>query len=109
MAKVREARAASARTAERVRASDVRIAVGTDSMHGLFGHEIIWLVEHGWTPAQALTAATSAGAELIGRDDIGTLRPGARADFVVLARDPFDDIAAVHDVVSVYKDGCRVA
>lgn len=109
MAKVRQARTASVSTASRVLASGVRVAVGTDSMHGMFGEEISWLVGHGWTPHAALVAATSAGAELLGRDDIGVLRPGARADFVVLARDPFDDIAAVRDVVSVHKDGRRVA
>jgi imidazolonepropionase-like amidohydrolase len=109
MAKVREARAASSATAERVRAGGVRIAVGTDSMHGLFGHEVTWLVEHGWSPLDALVAATSAGAALIGRDDVGVLRSGARADFVLLDRDPFVDITAVHDVAAVYQDGRRVA
>jgi imidazolonepropionase-like amidohydrolase len=109
MTKVREARTASAATAERVRRNGIRIAVGTDSMHGLFGHEVAWLVDHGWSPLEALIAATSAGAELIGRDDIGVLRAGSRADFVLLERDPFDDITAVHDIAAVYQDGCRVA
>jgi len=35
----------------------------------------------------ALRAVTSAPAALIGRDDIGVLRPGSRADVVVLADD----------------------
>jgi len=36
------------------------------------------------TPAEALWAATAGGARALRRDDIGTLTPGARADFVVL-------------------------
>jgi imidazolonepropionase-like amidohydrolase len=108
MAKVRSARVAAAATAERVRAAGLRIAVGTDSMHGLFGHEIEWLVQHGWTPEEALMAATSSGAALIGREDVGVLRPGARADFAVLGGDPGEDIAAVHDVRAVYQGGRRV-
>jgi imidazolonepropionase-like amidohydrolase len=92
-----------------VRESGVEIAVGTDSMHGLFGCELNWLVEHGWSAREALVAATSGGAALLERDDIGVLRPGSRADFVVLAGDPLDDIAAVHDVVAVYQDGRHVA
>jgi imidazolonepropionase-like amidohydrolase len=109
MAKIRQGREISARTAALVRESGVEIAVGTDSMHGLFGCELNWLVEHGWSAREALVAATSGGAALLERDDIGVLRPGSRADFVVLARDPLDDIAAVHDVVAVYQDGRHVA
>ena len=36
------------------------------------------------TPAEALFAATAGGAAALRRDDIGTIRAGARADFVVL-------------------------
>jgi imidazolonepropionase len=36
------------------------------------------------TPAEALWSATAGGARALQRDDVGTLRPGARADLVVL-------------------------
>ena len=36
------------------------------------------------TPAEALWSATAGGARARQRDDVGTLRPGARADLVVL-------------------------
>jgi imidazolonepropionase len=36
------------------------------------------------TPAEALYAATAAGAAALDRDDVGTLTPGKRADLVVL-------------------------
>lgn len=36
------------------------------------------------TPAEAVWSATAGGARALRRDDIGVLRPGARADFVVL-------------------------
>ncbi|MFI7598819.1 imidazolonepropionase [Actinoplanes sp. NPDC049681] len=36
------------------------------------------------TPAEAVHAATAGGARALRRDDIGALRPGARADLVVL-------------------------
>ncbi len=109
MQKVEQARTAMAANAPRVRDSGIPIALGTDSMHGLFGHELQWLVEHGWTTGQALTAATSGGGALLGDSRIGVLRPGSWADFVVLARDPFADITAVFDVVSVYRKGALVA
>lgn len=40
--------------------------------------------ELGLTPTEALRAATLGGAAALRRDDIGHLRPGARADLVVL-------------------------
>ena len=108
MQKVQEARSSMAGNTELLRQAGVRIALGTDSMHGLFGYELQWLVEHGWSAQEALVAATRGGAELLGASDLGVLRPGARADFVVLRRDPFDDIKAVFDVVAVYRDGQEV-
>ena len=91
-----------------VRESGVRIAVGTDSMHGLIGYEMQWLVEHGWTPLQALVAATRHGGELIGDPTVGVLHEGSRADFVALRGDPLSDITAVYDVAAVFRGGRRV-
>jgi imidazolonepropionase len=36
------------------------------------------------TPAEALWSATAGGAAALRRDDVGVLRPGARADLAVL-------------------------
>jgi cytosine/adenosine deaminase-related metal-dependent hydrolase len=47
-----------------------------------------------FVPADALTIATEGGARCLGRDDIGRLEPGARADVVVW---PGDDLADVLD------------
>lgn len=40
--------------------------------------------EMGMTPAEAVRAATETGAAALGRDDVGVLAPGRRADLVVL-------------------------
>lgn len=40
--------------------------------------------EMGLTPAEAVWAATAGGARALLRDDIGVIRPGARADLAVL-------------------------
>ena len=86
-----------------------RLALGTDSMHGMFGREIKWLVEHGWTPSQALLAGTRNGGELISDPRVGVLQPGSFADFVVAPADPLADIDAVGMVSEVYRGGQRVA
>jgi cytosine/adenosine deaminase-related metal-dependent hydrolase len=86
-----------------------RLALGTDSMHGLFDREMTWLVAHGWTPSQALLAGTRNGGELISDPRVGVLRPGSFADFVVVPADPLTDIDAVSMVSEVYQGGQRVA
>jgi len=108
MAKLREARAGFAAAARIARELGVKVALGTDSMHGFFGYEMQWLVDNGWTPMEALVAGTRTGAELMGIDDCGTLEAGKRADFVLLARNPLDDIHAVYDIDGVYKEGIEV-
>jgi imidazolonepropionase-like amidohydrolase len=104
MAKLLEDRDQARESARIARDAGVRIAVGTDSMHGLFGFELEWLVEQGWTPEEALLAATRNGAEIVGVD-AGTLEPGKRADLVLLRDNPLTNIKAVYDVAGVYRDG----
>ena len=49
--------------------------------------------EMGFTPAQALYAATAGGAAALRRSDIGHLQPGARADLVIWQAPTFEHIA----------------
>ena len=60
-------------------------------------------------PEQALVAATTSAAELMGLEtELGTLEAGKRADVVVVDGDPFD-FATLHDrIEQVWKDGVRV-
>jgi cytosine/adenosine deaminase-related metal-dependent hydrolase len=48
-------------------------------------------------PADALELATRGGADCLGRDDVGRLEPGARADLAIW---PADDLADVEDAVT---------
>jgi imidazolonepropionase-like amidohydrolase len=107
--KVKEARAAVSRGVHRVREAGIRIALGTDSMHGHIGFEAQWMAEHGWTTSEALLALTRGGGELIGDPTAGVLRPGARADFVVLDGDPVADITALAAPRQVYRAGVLAA
>jgi imidazolonepropionase-like amidohydrolase len=95
----------------RAHAAGVRIAFGTDcpvSPHGTNLRELALLAEVGLTADEALTAATSSAAELLGRDDLGILAPGRRADVVVLRGD-IRDLSTFGDrVEQVWMDGVRV-
>ena len=106
--KVQQARASMDRVIDMIRMEGARVALGTDSMHGLFGYEIQWLTERGFSVEEALLSATRNGAELAGATAVGSLAPGARADFVVLERDPFVDVSAVYDIHAVFRAGHQV-
>lgn len=67
--------------------------------------ELALLVEAGLTPAQALQAATSEAADYLGRDDIGTIAPGAVADLVLLSEDPLRDIRNTRRIEAVLLRG----
>jgi imidazolonepropionase-like amidohydrolase len=108
MTKVLQARESAETSLHHVRRAGLKVAVGTDSMHGLIGFEMEWLVRHGWSELEALIAGTAHGAAVLRDPSIGTLEPGKRADFVVLRQNPLRDIAAVYDVASVFRGGCQV-
>ena len=67
------------------------------------------MAENGFTPMQALVAATSSAAELMGvSDELGTIGPGKRADLVVVDGEPLDLEKLTNRIEAVYKDGVRV-
>jgi imidazolonepropionase-like amidohydrolase len=90
----------------------VKVALGTDcpvAPHGTNLRELQLMAENGFTPQQALVAATSSAAELMGLgDELGTLAPGKRADVVVVDGDPFEFEKLPGRIRTVYKDGVRV-
>lgn len=88
-----------------------RVVVGSDAgMPGVpFGggvhRELELLVESGLTPHEALRAATSEAAQVIGTDHIGAIMPGRAADLLVVDGDPLLEIGATRNVVIVFRDG----
>jgi imidazolonepropionase-like amidohydrolase len=104
--KMRKVRQTVEETFEGVRGSGLPFALGTDSMHGLFGYEMAWLVARGLTPEEAVIAGTRRGAEVLRlAGDIGTLEVGKLADIVAVRGNPLEDIQAVNDVAVVIKEG----
>ncbi len=87
----------------------VTIGCGSDVgvfTHGTSARELEWLVRGGMRPAQALLAATSVDARILGMEsEIGRIVPGLKADLVAVTGDPTQDIAAVEKVRFVMKSG----
>ena len=75
-----------------------------ESMH----RELELLVDAGLSNVEALRAATSLPAKHFGLQDRGAVRPGLRADLVLIAGDPTSDIKATRSVQRVWCNGVEV-
>ena len=107
--KVRWRLEVTGRALERAVPAGVKIAFGTDagvSKHGRNADEFELMVQHGMTPATAITAATTNAAELLGLGkEIGALRPGMAADLIAVSGDPLADVKVLKAVQFVMKGG----
>jgi imidazolonepropionase-like amidohydrolase len=87
----------------------VKMAFGTDAgvyPHGDNAKQFYYMVKYGMTPAQAIRAATSSAADLIGRaQDVGTVEAGKYADLIAVTADPLQDVRALENVGFVMKGG----
>jgi imidazolonepropionase-like amidohydrolase len=89
---------------QRALAAGVTIACGSDAgvfTHGHNAREVELMVEFGMTPVQALAAATTTAASVLGRADLGRIEKGARPGLVVLSADPLQDPANLRKVTAV--------
>jgi len=86
----------------------IPIVVGTDQ--AVPGHSVHRSMEHfvdaGFTPMEALQAATIVSARAMGVDkDSGTIEAGKRADLVILSANPLDAISNIRKTERVMQNG----
>lgn len=97
------------RNFERALKAGIRMTFGTDAgiyPHGDNAKQLSVMVRYGMTPMQAIQAATINGADALGlAGQVGTLTPGAFADFIAVDDDPIADIRALERVSVVMKGG----
>lgn len=87
----------------------VKIAFGTDA--GVYRHGMNWLefgymIEAGMPAMEAIKAATSRAAELLGMESqLGSIEASKLADIVAVTGNPLKDPSAFGNVVFVMKNG----
>lgn len=101
---------------KRALAAGIRVALGTDAGSPGIPHPTVpyeaWL----WhrladipTPV-ILRAATLGAAEALGLEqEIGQIKQGYWADFVVYCSNPLEDITALHHPEAIFQKGIQVA
>ena len=111
----KEALEVAKRNLKTVSDAGVRVAMGTDTgpagrWQGFFEHlELEMMVESGMTPMQVLVAATGAAAECHGKGaELGSIRPGASADLLVLGANPLENIRNTRQIKSIWIAGRRI-
>jgi imidazolonepropionase-like amidohydrolase len=89
--------------------SGVKIAFGTDA--GVYAHgknyiEFQYMVEAGMPPMEAIKAATTSAADLLGMTDkIGSISKGKFADIIAINGDPLQDIKTMKNIAFIMKEG----
>ncbi|HEX5658548.1 MAG TPA: amidohydrolase family protein [Polyangiales bacterium] len=94
----------------------VDVLVGTDASYPLsflggiahgasVHHELQYFVRAGFTPVEALRAATSLTARHFGLNDRGTVAPNMRADLLLVSGDPTTQIGDSLNIQGVWRRG----
>jgi imidazolonepropionase-like amidohydrolase len=95
-------------TVANARQLGVKVALGFDAAEAAYqgrsADEFKALVKYGFTPSEALHAATIGGAELYA-DKVGAIEPGNYADLIAVEGDPIADIDTLTRVSFVMKGG----
>jgi imidazolonepropionase-like amidohydrolase len=94
-------------TFRRALRTPVKIVFGSDTFElpGTNALELERMIAYGMKPVDALRAATSLAASLLGMTEIGSVKAGHAADLIAVAGDPLSDIQAMTRVVWVMRDG----
>lgn len=90
-------------------AAGAKMSFGTDAgicPYGTSGKQFAFMVKYGMTPMQAIQAATSNAADLLGHSsEIGSIKAGKFADIIAVTGDPLTDIRLLENVQFVMKEG----
>ena len=77
---------------------------------GLSMHQELYLFVHevGFTPQEALRAATSLNAKRFGFKDRGLIAEGRKADLLLIEGNPLEDIRDTLSLKAIWRDGYKL-
>lgn len=100
------------RNSRKLASAGIPMGIGSDggSSHDLPGimthREIEIFTEAGFSPSEAIQAATSNGALALGKlDQLGTIEPGKLADLLILNGNPLENIRNLRRIDRLMLDG----
>ena len=98
------------RNVKRIHDAGMVIGLGTDGTGDGFGahQQIGYYVRCGFTTAEAIQAATSVNARILGLNRMGVVAEGKEADFIVLDENPLQNIGNAQKINKVYLRGVEV-
>ncbi len=94
--------------------NNLTVLAGTDApnpgtTYGASLHqELEFLVQAGFSPADALSAATALPAEVFGLGDRGRIAKGLRADLLLVEGNPLADIKDTRRIAGIWKEGVEL-
>jgi imidazolonepropionase-like amidohydrolase len=107
--KANAVRDAHAQSVAKAAKAGVKIAMGTDAGTPFNGHgdnacELALLVRHGLSAGEAIVAATSSAADLLGvGKEVGSISAGKVADLLVVDGDPLANISILGDAAAIHS------
>lgn len=113
---LQEQRGLLAENVMRLRRAGVTILAGSDTQSGVFAgaglhRELAQLVKAGFTPSEAIRAATLDSATFLangGPLEFGAIRVGLDADLLLVEGDPTRDVARLQDIRALFVDGVAI-
>ena len=100
--------------AGKFRENNLLVLAGTDApnpgtTYGASLHqELEFFVQAGFSPAEALNAATALPAKVFGLGDRGRIAKGLRADLLLVEGNPLEDIKNTRRIAGIWKNGVEL-
>ncbi|TKJ29933.1 hypothetical protein CEE39_08675 [bacterium (candidate division B38) B3_B38] len=97
----------------KMKSAGIKMGTGTDAIlqymaqyPGMYFDEVENFVKYGYTPMEAIVAATKISAEICDASDrLGTIEKGKLADLLVIDGDPLGDIKTLRNVQLIIQEG----